>query len=475
MFDRNKPLWHRTFFLVLFSQLIIFSLYPFMDTTEARYAEIARIMLEKNDWITPWFNQQLPFWGKPPLSFWLTLFGFKIFGINEFAGRLFYWISSLLPLFTVQHIAQRLKIRSRLLAPAVLLSMLLFYIASSAVMTDMPLLLGGCISLLAIIRIIQQDTAIKINALLLALGVSIGMLAKGPISLILFLGPLFIWAILESKLLTIFKFIHIRLLIILITILSIPWYIIAELKTPGFLEYFFIGEHWNRYLIAGWEGDLYGNAHDYARGSIWIFFLIATLPWGFVLAFISLSKLSKKIINQNTSIRPTIQQFLLIWILLPLIFFTFSGNVLWTYTLPCLPALSLLISHYLENQLSKNHLNNLLQFSLISVVAIKICLIGYLYISSNMQNKSSKNLIHQLRINHISLEQVYFYPRLPFSASFYSEGKTRLWSFSDLEKKTITKFYLVTKQLKLDEPLANRSHPIPIKSGKYQVMVCSLN
>lgn len=472
MFDRITTPWHKTFFLVLFSQLLIFSLYPFMDTTEARYAEIARIMLQKNDWITPWFTEQMPFWGKPPLSFWLTLFGFKIFGVNEFAGRFFYWISSLLSLFTVQHIAQRLNLRSRLLTPAVLVSMLLFYIASSAVMTDMPLLLGGCISLLAMIRIIQQDTASKINALLLATGLSIGMLAKGPISLILFLGPVFIWALFNGKLLTIFKFVHIRLLILLFTLLSIPWYIIAELKTPGFLQYFFIGEHWNRYLVAGWEGDLYGNAHDYARGSIWIFFLIATLPWGFILAFISLSNIRNKIIHQTTHISQTIQQFLVIWILLPLIFFTFSGNVLWTYTLPCLPALSLLISHYLENHLRKNHVNIILQFSLISVVAIKICLIGYLYLSSNMQNKSSKNLIHQLQMMGIPLEQVYFYPKLPFSASFYSKGKIRLLNIADMQKKTEHPIYIVTKQLELDGRLASICHASPIVSGKYHLMLC---
>jgi 4-amino-4-deoxy-L-arabinose transferase-like glycosyltransferase len=38
---------------------------PLMDTTEARYAEIARIMVESGDWITPQFSLGVPFWGKP--------------------------------------------------------------------------------------------------------------------------------------------------------------------------------------------------------------------------------------------------------------------------------------------------------------------------------------------------------------------------------------------------------------------------
>lgn len=64
-------------------------LYPLMDTTEARYADIARRMVELNDWITPWFDHEQAFWGKPILSFWLTVVGFKVFGFNEFGARFF--------------------------------------------------------------------------------------------------------------------------------------------------------------------------------------------------------------------------------------------------------------------------------------------------------------------------------------------------------------------------------------------------
>ena len=55
---------------VLLVRLGLTALLPFVDTTEPRYAEIARIMAETGDWITPWFDYGVPFWGKPPLSFW---------------------------------------------------------------------------------------------------------------------------------------------------------------------------------------------------------------------------------------------------------------------------------------------------------------------------------------------------------------------------------------------------------------------
>ena len=45
-------------------------------------------MAELGDWVTPWHGEGQPFWGKPPLSFWLTATSFRLFGINGFAARL---------------------------------------------------------------------------------------------------------------------------------------------------------------------------------------------------------------------------------------------------------------------------------------------------------------------------------------------------------------------------------------------------
>ena len=67
---------------------------PLMDKTEARYAEIARIMEETNNWITPQIDYGVPFWAKPPLSTWLSALSIKTFGVNEFAVRFPYLIIS---------------------------------------------------------------------------------------------------------------------------------------------------------------------------------------------------------------------------------------------------------------------------------------------------------------------------------------------------------------------------------------------
>lgn len=438
---------HKILLLVIFSQLIIFALYPFMDTTEARYADIARRMLEYDDWVTPWFDENMPFWGKPPLSFWLTMMGFKLFGLNEFGGRFFYWVSSIAVLYFVSKTAKLCDKKLQIAAPAILLSCLLFYVASSAVMTDMPLLLGASIALYAQIKVIISGNNQRSHSILLGLGLAIGMLAKGPIGLILFLLPILIWCLLNQH----FQFIWTRFdfwkMFAFTVVLSMPWYFLAEFRTPGFFEYFFIGEHWNRYLIPGWKGDLYGSAHDYPRGSIWLFYLLAIMPWSLILALaMFLSKKPKNKVSNNSRQIPSL---LVLWVMTPLVFFTFSGNVLWTYVLPALPATAILIANYLMARFSLQPTEKLIQASLLIVVGIKLLFLAWLYKDYQIDNKTAKYVIEAIKNRNIPLNRVYFLEKIPFSAKFYSEGQVKLFDHRRPPTRDASAFYLV---LETDKP-----------------------
>jgi len=73
--------------LVIF-RFILTGASPLLDKTETRYAEIARLMYETNEWIVLQIDYGIPFWAKPPLSTWLSAVSFEIFGVNEIAARL---------------------------------------------------------------------------------------------------------------------------------------------------------------------------------------------------------------------------------------------------------------------------------------------------------------------------------------------------------------------------------------------------
>ncbi len=63
-------------------------------TDRVPLTRITRNMAETGDWVTPWFDHGVPFWGKPPLSFWMSAASFKVMGVSEFAARLPHWLGA---------------------------------------------------------------------------------------------------------------------------------------------------------------------------------------------------------------------------------------------------------------------------------------------------------------------------------------------------------------------------------------------
>ena len=95
------------FFLLRLGAMFVL---PFTDTTEARYAEIARKMVETGNWLTPQFDYGVPFWGKPPLHTWLSAAGMQVFGVSEAAARLPILLTALAVLFLVYVNAAKMNI-----------------------------------------------------------------------------------------------------------------------------------------------------------------------------------------------------------------------------------------------------------------------------------------------------------------------------------------------------------------------------
>lgn len=86
------------------------------------------------------------------------------------------------------------------------------------------------------------------------------MLAKGPVAVALWVIPLVLWLTATGtwRIVRALPWVSGLARSLLLTL---PWYLAAEAATPGFLRYFIIGEHFERFTVSGWEGDLYGGAH----------------------------------------------------------------------------------------------------------------------------------------------------------------------------------------------------------------------
>lgn len=325
-------------------RLFTMAAYPVMDTTEARYAEIARHMLDSGDWLMPQIEPGVPFWGKPPLFAWLTAASFKLFGLSEFAARLPHLLLGLATLWLVARAGRReLAPGSGSLAALILASTPLFFVASGAVMTDSGLLLATTLGMLGFWFCTQRDEPAW--GWIFFAGLGLGMLAKGPVAPVLTLLPLLMWLLITRRWRSLRRlpWLSGSLLALLV---CLPWYLLAERHSPGFLAYFLVGEHLLRFIQPGWMGDLYGNAHREPPGMIWLLWFQATAAWGllFVFALARQARRARRKESAPPAARDPWRSYLLCWLIAPLLFFTFSGNILWTYVITGLPALALLLS-----------------------------------------------------------------------------------------------------------------------------------
>lgn len=310
---------------------------PYTDTTEARYAEIARKMVETNDWMTPQFDYGVPFWGKPPLHTWLSAAGMKLFGSGEFGGRVFIFASAIATLIVLFKWAKRVKGEGFSLPGTVIVaSTVVFFVSSAMVMTDMAMTLGVCISMTAFWESFGNQQRNRATGYLFFIGLAIGLMAKGPVAFVLTAMPIGLWVLIGNRWKETWQNLPWIRGTLLMLLLTLPWYVAAEMKTPGFIKYFLIGEHFQRFVDSGWKGDLYGSGHAEPKGTIWIYWLLMFLPWTpFLLAPLCRFRAVSEGFRKDES---GWSSYLLIWSLSPMMLFTVATNIIPSYALTGIPA-----------------------------------------------------------------------------------------------------------------------------------------
>ena len=375
--------------VVLSVRLATLGAYPLMDTSEARYAEIARVMRLTGNWVTPQETPGTPFWAKPPLYAWMSAASTYVFGMDEFALRL----PSLLCGFGVLALcgtwaaalarrpspptplpqagegssealdrpspAQRERGGGEGLAAsaqrerkggeglAALLSCLIlstsgFFIGYGAVMTDPALGLCTAWMMVAFQRAVVDGSGRAIWRYGFFIAAGLAMLAKGPVAFLYVALPIAIWAALRRRWRPIGQALPWVRGGLLAAAIGLPWYLWAEQRTPGFLNYFLVGEHVMRFLQPGWSGDRYGNAHQEPIGTIWAYLAGAAGLWS-IAALALAPPVRSWLARAGAWWRDDGRLFALLAALAPLVVFTFARNLIWTYVLPALPPLAVLL------------------------------------------------------------------------------------------------------------------------------------
>ena len=404
---------------VVLARLTSLGLYPLLDTTEARYGEIGRKMLASGNWLTLQWDVGVPFWGKPPLSFWASAASMGVFGVGEFGARfatLVFAVATAALFWRWPHAPAR-RGDAAMAASLVLLSSVLGFLIAGAVATDVFMVFGMTLSMVAFWNAVEHRSRAALDRWGFFVGLAIGLLAKGPVAVVMTGIALFVWRAWTRRIGDAWRALPWLRGLLLTLALALPWYFAAEAATPGYLRYFIVGEHWQRFTQPGWEGDLYGGGHERPRGSIWLYALGAAMPWTVVVLVLLVWKGRLAPAAARRPSPDPQMAYLWCWVLAPLLLFTLARNVLEAYAQPAMPAFALITARLALERMPRGAASRLWLLGLLAPLAgAAILIIG----AQRIDGRAQRALLAQPHDENAPL--VYLFRR-PFSGQFYSQGR----------------------------------------------------
>jgi 4-amino-4-deoxy-L-arabinose transferase-like glycosyltransferase len=315
---------------------------------EPRYAQIAREMLARHDWITPTLGGK-PWLEKPVLYYWQAMLAYSLFGVSDWAARLGSAVDATLMATGVYVFLRRIHPGS--LNAGFQLDGVLFTVSALGVVgfaraasTDMPLAAMFTLSLLAWYLWRASGKRFYLGWFYGFLG--LGTLAKGPVAPVLAAAILVVFAMATRDRRTLRGTLWLPGLL-LFSVVTLPWYVAVQLRNPEFFRVFVL-EH----NLARFGTDLYHHTQPF-----WYYLPVAffaLLPWVIFLvpAFVEGIQRWWRNRDQETTPENGLRIFLVIWFVLPLLFFSISQSKLPGYILPVLPAGTLLLADYVRDKVA---------------------------------------------------------------------------------------------------------------------------
>ena len=300
---------------------------------EGRYAEIPREMVATGDWLTPRLNN-IKYFEKPALQYWATATAYTLFGEHQWTARLWSALTGFFGVLATWFTARRLWGPSAALAAAATLGGSLLYVLIGQVNTlDMGVSFFLSAGIFAFVLAQRDDATARENRNYMLLGwlaLALAMLSKGLIALVL-PGTAVLGYSLWQRDFRLWRKLHLASGLALWLAVSAPWFIAVSLANPEFAGFFFIHEHFQRFLTK--EAGRFQP--------IWYFLpilLVGMLPW-----LVALFSAPWAAARHDPATRFQPQRFLLVWIAVVFCFFSVSDSKLASYILPLFPALAALI------------------------------------------------------------------------------------------------------------------------------------
>jgi 4-amino-4-deoxy-L-arabinose transferase-like glycosyltransferase len=405
---------------------------PLVGPDEPRYAQVAREMFERGNWISPtlggfdWFE-------KPALLYWLQIIGYKLFGVDEFAAR---FGSALFGLGTAASMwmlgrfsnvkrEQKESIEfANLLAliTATSLGVLVFsHAASFDIIVTFPLTASLAGFLIADRSELGEDRRRNWGSFSFYFFAGLALLAKGLIGIVFPFGIVGLYFILSrrfpSKQFLLSLVWGLPLLIAVAAVWNVPMYLQHGWK---FIDEFYVQHHFQRY-----------TSNKYQHPQPFYFYLwvlpLMTLPWlpwfiiGFYLAFRNfLSSFKNPPAGAYDS---SLNVFAIAWIVFPLLFFSASGSKLPGYIVPALSGAAIVTAISVKRFMERGRSREYLAFGAPAVLLVAVSA-ALIFALPNFADKDSvKRLIQTADAAGLSQIKVISFRTISHNAEFYAPGR----------------------------------------------------
>ena len=365
------------------------SYFGLLGADEPRYAQVAREMLARRDWITPTLGGQ-PWLEKPILYYWQAIVAYKIFGVSDWAARLPSAIDATLMVVAVFLFLRRFRPDLELDGALITASAAGIVGFARAASMDMPLAATFSIAMLA--WYVWHECENKTYLAVFYGFIGLGTLAKGPIAPFLAAIIIVAFAIAQKDFALIRKTLWIPGILIFLLV-AMPWYIAVQLRNPEFFRVFILEHNFSRF----------GTNRYHHPQPLWFYIpvaIIGLLPW----AVFAIAAVAETLRGWWTERKNKLQSedafnlFLVIWFLLPLLFFSLSQSKLPGYILPVFPAGTLLLMEYVRRRGEMNARPSLLMIGLHSLTAASLLLAALLMQYIALQHRLDWNVATLLAI-----------------------------------------------------------------------------
>lgn len=362
---RIDILWLTLLLAVLFGSFL--GSRAFLVPDEGRYVEIPREMNLTGDYITPHLND-IKYFEKPPLFYWLEAATLSFFGEQEGAARLAPLLLGLLGVLMTYVAGRKLyNRRTGILAGLVLASNPMYFVFSHMVIPDIALTIFFSAAMLCFLLGSQESNYKLQKRYFIAMYgfVGLAVMTKGIVAILLSGATVFFWLLLTNNL-RLIKALLLPSGVFLFCLITLPWHLLVQQRNPEFFHFYFLEQQFLRY------------ATNYAGRNQPIWFITASIlggffPWSVFLISSTIKTLARTrplTFFLNLRSQP-ILLFLVLWIAVFWLFFTCSHSQLVTYVLPVMPPLSLIAANFFSCNWEKNKGSGLTgSFIAISVLMI---------------------------------------------------------------------------------------------------------